>query len=161
MSNQPNQPGYPVIMLHSADSRGPAQRAPESIVVPPRVHMAMQFISMLNAKTAPTIVGGGGFDGKNEPQEFKGPGLTPNEASAHNAASALIAEYFQGKYEPDLWEKPVQAAIKRRNKNRGGKKPRGRIIMQIHCPECGGSALASCKVCGGDGRMVLLRRKDL
>lgn len=157
-------PGNPILLLQAQPDRSAPARLPENIVMPPRVHMAMSLISMLNQKSEPTIVScGGDFEGSSKSYErVEGEKLTESEVVAHNAACDLVADYFAGRFKPDIWEKPIQSSIERRCKSRGAKKAKARTAHHIQCPKCGGGAFtANCDICGGDGNVIVFRKRDV
>lgn len=135
----PQSPTFPWIMLQNERPRDPDER-PENYV-PPRVRVALQFLSVLAAKQAAVPVkwgpqglmveGVGGADVATGGVEVvPGQKLTDEEAAAQATACNLLGQYFAGQLPPLPQERLPLA--KRRNGEGGVPLARCKII----CPSC-------------------------
>lgn len=136
------------------NASGPARREP--IIVPPRVHIAMQMLAMLNNKTEPVVVVAGGFgESGGTPERIDTQKLTVNEVVLHDQACETLIAYLAGKHAPDELEKPAM-----RREAKRAKKQEKQTVRMIACPNCHGAG-GQCSLCLGESLMALVRPKDV
>lgn len=136
-------PPWMLPMMQQEDQHPPQQ---PDMMIPPRVRQAMEFISMLTAKTQdrPAIT-------ENQIEIVKGQKLTDEEQGALAVANNMIARYFAGQLKPDCWEQLRYDALKKKAES-GGVPQR-----LINCVACNPSLPPSpkCPLCAGSGKLLV------
>lgn len=136
----------PPWMMPMMQQEEPQQHQPPDVMIPPRVRQAMEFISMMTAKTQdrPAIT-------ENQIEIVKGQKLSDEEQGALAVANNMIARYFAGQLKPDIWEQIRYDAIKKKA-DMGGTPQR-----LINCVACNPSLPPSpqCPLCAGSGKLFV------
>lgn len=136
-------PPWMMPMMQQEEQHPPQQ---PDMMIPPRVRQAMEFISMMTAKTQrrPAIT-------ENQIEIVEGQKLTDEEAGALAVANNMIARYFAGQLKPDCWEQLRYEAVKKRAEM-GGQPQR-----LINCVACNPSLPPSpqCPLCAGSGKLFV------
>lgn len=134
-------PPWMVPMPYPSESR---QSVPD-IIVPARVNKAMDFLSLLARKRRPEAA-----CSEHQVEVLEPDKLTSEETATQDAALQLLARYFDGKLEPDEWEKIRFEGLKKRAEMGGHV---GRIIG---CPGCHPlHPDPECPLCDGRGKLFV------
>lgn len=114
---------------------------------PARVHVALNFLGQLTAKTQEVEVPHPMGSATQAAQE-----LTVREQEAQTAALRLLVDYFAGSMKESAWDQE--------------KKPHG---LKMDCPQCNGHgavmeetkrALMKCPFCSGDRQVYVVRASE-
>lgn len=139
--------GFPFPMMFLQQEREPYRREQlPNIVVPARIEKAMEFLHHLAAKRRqmPAM--------SDHQIDWSTPdALSAEEVAAQDSALQLLTKYFDGKLEPDSWEKVRFDAIKNKAENNISEGV-GRVIT-CPAPACRNMPQPNCPLCGGTGRV--------
>jgi len=116
------------------------------LIVPARVRMALEFLSMMTHKTmSRAAVSDIGIE------VLPWQDLCDEEVATQATACNLLSRYFAGKLTPDVWEKLRYDAMKQRVQQ-GGKEG-----MVIRCIGCGHGPMPNptCELCKGSGKIFV------
>lgn len=115
-------------------------------VVPARILVAMQYLSLIHQKEMKRAVAG---DGMGMPMEVDGVPPTDEERITGVAACKMLSAYFNGELVYDPWEKQRHSAIQTRME----KQVSEGIVLP--CPQCNHREGLPCKLCKGGGKVLL------
>lgn len=124
---------------------GPAQLVQQQKTEspPPRIRVAMEFLTDLTIKTAPRVAANDMGFHEIDPQK-----LTLPETQAMNAACLCLTDYFKGELRPDRYENNEQRYLPENVRGPGT------ILRCIRCG-VGGVPDATCIVCNGSGSVLI------
>lgn len=115
------------------------------IIVPARVNKAMEFIGVIHSKTMKRVAAN-----DITVMEVEGDKLCPEEENARDAALNCLAQYFDGKLQPDIWEKARHDAVQKQLATNGKE---GTLIRCFGCNSAYPSP--SCPLCHGKGKLFV------
>lgn len=148
MSMKPQMPygGMPWMMPWMFQQEPQQQQYMPDLIVPARVHQAMDFLALISQKTMQRAAAS-----ENQIELIEGQKLCDEEENARDAACVCLAKYFDGKLQPDVWEKLRYEAMRKRAEM-GGKD--GAILR---CIACGSRPIPNpaCDLCKGTGRVFV------
>lgn len=125
----------------------PQQQYMPDLIVPARVHQAMDFLALISQKTQQRAAAS-----ENQIELIDGQKLCGEEENARDSACVCLAKYFDGKLQPDVWEKLRYEFMRKRVEMAGRE---GSILR---CISCGSRPIPnpSCELCKGTGRIMVM-----
>ncbi len=137
-------------LMHAGmqNNQAQQQQVPD-IIVPARVNKALEFLGMITHKTQkrPVAVAS---ESQIEIEIIPGQVLSDEENNTVATACNLLANYFAGKLQPDIWESvKVEGARKQIEQNTLP----GRLMHCIACQH--GPPNSTCPLCNGTGRIMV------